>query len=164
MKYKLTTNTKRWAGVTLYQIEYLKPFMGITKGDLGGWIENESNLSQEGNAYVSGNARVYGNACVFGDAYVSGSACVFGDSRVYGNARVSAKANFTKGRFIGGDDSGKITNITNKTGTTYWRNQYVLGEYEITPIEEPTITLTREQIITECGEAVQRVLNELTNK
>ena len=46
------------------------------------------------------------------------------------------KASFTKGWFIGGDDSGKITDITDKTGSTYWKNQYVLGDYEITPIEE----------------------------
>ena len=43
---------------------------------------------------------------------------------------------YTKGWFIGGDDSGKITDITDKTGSTYWKNQYVLGDYEITPIEE----------------------------
>lgn len=46
------------------------------------------------------------------------------------------KASFTKGWFIGGDDSGKITDITDKTGSTYWKNQYVLGDYEITPIED----------------------------
>jgi hypothetical protein len=44
--------------------------------------------------------------------------------------------NFTKGWFIGGDDTGKITDITDKTGSTYWENQYVLGDYEITPIED----------------------------
>lgn len=43
---------------------------------------------------------------------------------------------FTKGWFIGGDDSGKITDITDKTGLTYWKNQYVLGDYEINPIDD----------------------------
>jgi hypothetical protein len=46
------------------------------------------------------------------------------------------KASFVKGWFIGGDDSGKITDITEKTGSTFWKNQYVLGDYEITPIED----------------------------
>lgn len=55
---------------------------------------------------------------------------------VSGDAWVSLKASFTKGWFIGGDDSGKITDITDKTGSTYWKNQYVLGDYEITPIED----------------------------
>ena len=61
---------------------------------------------------------------------------MYGNAQVYGNAWVSAKASFTKGWFIGGDDTGKITDITDKTGSTYWKNQYVLGDYEITPIEE----------------------------
>ena len=30
--------------------------------ELGGWIEKESNLSQDGDAWVCGDARVYGNA------------------------------------------------------------------------------------------------------
>ena len=151
MKYKLTTNTKEWAGVTLYQIEYLKSFAGVTKGDLGGWIESESNLSQDGDAHVFDNAHVYGNARVSGNAHVYGDAHVFDNAHVSGNAWVSAKANFTKGHFIGWDDSGKITDITDKTGSTFWKNQYVLGEYEITPIEEkPTITLTDEELLAEC--------------
>jgi hypothetical protein len=66
---------------------------------------------------------------------------VYGDAQVSGNARVSAKASFTKGWFIGGDDSGKITDITNKTGSDYWKNQYVLGDYEITPMDEVKETI-----------------------
>jgi hypothetical protein len=148
MKYKLTNNTKRWLGVTLFQIEATASFGLVAKGTLGGYIEKESNLSQNGNAWVYGNALVSGNAQVYGNAQVSGNARVYGDARVsdnaqvsgnarvYGNARVSAKASFTKGWFIGGDDSGKITDITDKTGSTFWKHQYVLGDYEITPIED----------------------------
>ena len=62
--------------------------------------------------------------------------CESCNARVYGNARVSAKASFTRGRFIGGDDSGKITDITDKTGSTFWKHQYVLGDYEISSIED----------------------------
>ena len=48
--------------------------------------------------------------------------------------------------FVGGGDSGKITDITDKTGSTYWKNQYVLGDYEITPIEdEKSKELTTEE-------------------
>jgi hypothetical protein len=43
---------------------------------------------------------------------------------------------YTKGSFIGGDDSEKITTITGQTGSTYWKIQYVLGDYEIKPIED----------------------------
>ena len=141
-KYSLTKNKKVWCGKTLFQIKAEVNFGNVSKGDLGGYIEKESNLSQDGNAWVSGNAQVSGDARVSGDAWVSGNArvsgnaWVSGDAWVSGNAWVSLKASFTKGWFIGGDDSGKITDITEKTGSAYWKNQYVLGDYEITPIED----------------------------
>ena len=98
MKYKLTKNKKTIGDVTLYQIEALKDFSNIKKGDLGGWIEKESNLSQQGDCWVSCRARVYDNAIVsdnawvFGNAQVSGCAWVSGNARVFGNARVSGNA------------------------------------------------------------------------
>jgi hypothetical protein len=91
-------------GYGLRQIKYLRDLPGINKGDLGGWMEKEENLDQEGDARVSGNARVFGDARVYGDAWVSGDARVFGnarvsgdawvsgDARVFGNARVSGNA------------------------------------------------------------------------
>ena len=44
----------------------------IAKGELGGWIEKESNLS--GNAWVYDNALVFGNAKVYDNALVFGNA------------------------------------------------------------------------------------------
>ena len=72
MKYKLTENKKKIGLKTLYQIQALKSFSNVKKGDLGGWIEKESNLSQDGNAWVYGNAWVCGDARVCGNARVSG--------------------------------------------------------------------------------------------
>ena len=66
MKYELTTNTKIFNGITLYQIRACINFSVIKKGDLGGRIEKESNLSQGGDAWVGGDARVEGNARVRG--------------------------------------------------------------------------------------------------
>ena len=57
-KYKLTNNTKEYFGRTLYQIEALISFGSIIKGDLGGYIEKEENLSQYGNAWVSGKLKL----------------------------------------------------------------------------------------------------------
>jgi hypothetical protein len=61
-KYELTSNKK--FGLT--QIRALKDIerFGIKKGDLGGWVLSELNLSQEGNASVSGDALVSGDARV----------------------------------------------------------------------------------------------------
>lgn len=74
-KYELTEETIQVYGKNLYKIRALKDIgENVKKGDLGGFVESEDNLSQEGNCWVSGNAEVYGDARVFGDAWVSGNA------------------------------------------------------------------------------------------
>ena len=75
-KYELTTETKVVFGRTLYRIRALIAFSNVDAGELGGWIEKESNLAQDGNAWVYGDAWVYGNALVSGNAWVSGDARV----------------------------------------------------------------------------------------
>ena len=37
-------------------------FFGVEKGTVGGYVEKEENLQQEGDAWVSGDAQVSGNA------------------------------------------------------------------------------------------------------
>lgn len=91
-KYKLTDETINLNGATLYRIEALKDFGEIKKGDKGGFIESEDNLSHEGNAWVSDNAHVYGDACVFDNARVYNNAFVSGYAQVYGNAFVYGNA------------------------------------------------------------------------
>ena len=94
-KYRLTSNTVITpAGVILYQIEALRdlPFAGVKKGDLGGYIEKEENLSQYENAWVFDSAQVFGTARVFASARVFGSAQVYENARVYENAQVSGRA------------------------------------------------------------------------
>ena len=51
-------------GRKLYRIKALKDFRNVKAAEVGGYIESEQNLSQEGGAWVSGNARVYGAARV----------------------------------------------------------------------------------------------------
>lgn len=61
-KYELTSETKIVFGHILYRIKALSSFGYVSAGDLGGFLESEKNLSQNGNAWVSGSAEVYGNA------------------------------------------------------------------------------------------------------
>ena len=103
MKYKLTKNKKTIGDVTLYQIEALKDFSDIKKGDLGGWIEKESNLSHRGDCWVSGSAMVCNNAQVSSNAMVSGNAIVSGDARVYGDAEISGNARVFGNARVSGD-------------------------------------------------------------
>lgn len=81
-KYELTTETKVVSGHTLYRIRALVAFGSVDTGELGGWIENETNLAQYGNAWVYGNARVYGNAQVYGNARVCDNAAIMTVSHI----------------------------------------------------------------------------------
>ena len=87
-KYKLTDETINVGSKKLCQIEALKDFRDVKKGDKGGFIEYEHNLSHEGDSWVYGNAMVCGNACVCDNARVYGNARVRDNARVFGNARV----------------------------------------------------------------------------
>ena len=93
-KYEFTGETRQHLGRTLRRIRSLVSLSNIVAGDVGGWVEDEKNLSHYGDAWVYGNAQVYGNAWVYdnaqvyGNAWVYGGARVCGDARVYGGARV----------------------------------------------------------------------------
>ena len=92
-KFELTTESiTNVAGKKLFRIKALIDFGDVKAGEVGGYVEKEGNVSQDGNAWVYGNARVYGNAWVYGDVRVYGNARVYGDARVYGNARISGDA------------------------------------------------------------------------
>ena len=108
-KYELTEETINVFGKTLHRIRATRDFSNVHAGDLGGFIENELNLSHDrdtwvyGNAWAYGEARVYGNALVGGDARVGGNALVSGDARVGGNASVSGDARVEGKALVGGD-------------------------------------------------------------
>ena len=92
-KYVLTDNfIVNVFGIKLFQIKCIRKIKYADIGDLGGYVESERNLSQEGDAWVSGNAKVFGNAKVYGNAKVSGNAWVSGDAWVSGNAWVFGNA------------------------------------------------------------------------
>ena len=87
-KYEMTNDFIYNGTRKLYRIKALKDFNDVKAGDIGGYIEKESNLSHEDIAWVYGDAKVYGNARVGGDAMVYGNATVYGDAKVYDNAIV----------------------------------------------------------------------------
>ena len=91
-KYKLTDETINVCGKKLCRIEALKDFRDVKKGDKGGFIEDEYNLSHDGNSWVYGNARVYDNARVCGNARVCDNAMVYDNASVYDNAMVCGNA------------------------------------------------------------------------
>ncbi|WP_375620598.1 hypothetical protein [Bartonella sp. TS25HLJMH] len=82
-KYELTDETTEVDGKTLHRIRALRDFGNVEKGDLGGFIENEDNLSHEGDCWVGDDALVYEGARVYDDAQISDNAKVFGNAEVY---------------------------------------------------------------------------------
>ena len=79
------------SAVTCRQVLALKDFGDIRAGELGGWVEQGSNLSQEGNCWIgpsvvlTGDTRVTGNAALTGhvlatDSELSGDVSVHGDA------------------------------------------------------------------------------------
>ena len=95
-KYELLKDDtiKRYGVSKLYRIRALRDFGDVHKGDLGGYVETEDNLSHNGNAWiyhdakVCGNARVYDNAKIYRNASISCNAEVYGYARVGSNVRV----------------------------------------------------------------------------
>ena len=87
-KYKLTDECITIGDKKLYRIESLKDFAFIKKGDKGGFVESEENLSQVGSCWIYNDTKVCGNAWVYGDAKVFGDAEIYDNVRVYGNAEV----------------------------------------------------------------------------
>ena len=108
-KYELTSETKVFNDVELHRIKSLKSFGNIKKGELGGWIESEKNLSQYvdawvyDNAIVCENARVDGHAMVYGNARVDGNATVGDYAMVCGNATIGENARVDGHAIVGGN-------------------------------------------------------------
>jgi len=104
-KYEIIKPGIEYNDRILYRIRAKKDFGYVCAGNLGGWIENEYNLDEDGwcwifkEAKVFGNARVIGNALVYDRALVYGEAKIMDDSlvedeaKVFGNAKVMGHAN-----------------------------------------------------------------------
>ena len=101
-KYKLLKNDSITIGAhTLYRIQALRNFNKVKKGDIGGYIEKEENLSHKGSCWVYDNAKVFedakvvGHAKVYGNAIIEEKAILVDNVEVSGNARVYGHAVIT---------------------------------------------------------------------
>ena len=114
IKYKLTDEFIEFNMRKLYRIKALMDFSDVKKGDLGGYVEKEANLSHCGDAWVYGNARVYGNAWVYGDARVYGDAQVYGDARVCGKMTICSNNDFSLVSNFGSENRTTIFAFNNE--------------------------------------------------
>ena len=64
----------------------------VRKGDLGGYVQSEDNLSQQGNCWLYNDSICCDEAAVSGDSQLHEQAIVKGSALVSGSARVSGQA------------------------------------------------------------------------
>lgn len=83
----------------LHRIRALRDIgQSVRKGDLGGYVECEDNLSQQGNCWLFGeaisceNAVIRQNAVALGNAVIRGSAFVAGSTRIENHAVIEDNA------------------------------------------------------------------------
>ena len=115
-KYILTNNDiVNYNGHVLYRIKAVRSFGDVRKGDLGGYIESEDNLSHEGNAWIKDNAFVFENARVSGDALVYDIAEVYNNACISENAKIGKHAKIYNNAKVRGQaycsDSARVFRI-----------------------------------------------------
>lgn len=122
----------------LYRIKALKDFGSVKKGDLGGYVERETNLSQEGlcwigdNAIVKDFARVRDEAYVYENAKVQDNAEVSGNVEVYGHALIGGESLVTDFASVGGNakvlDEAIIKNNAYVSGNAKVRDHVIIKD------------------------------------
>lgn len=111
-----------------FRIRALRNFSGVTKGELGGLIEKEYNLSHYGDCWIAYDARVSANAQVIEDAKVSGRAIIKGNACVMGNALVTGCAQVYGYAIVEGNSAVKDATVCD--AHVYGR-AYVYGRADI---------------------------------
>lgn len=140
-KYELTEQTKEVfaSRIVLRRIRALQdiPRHGVKAGDLGGWVESESNLSQEGDCWVGGDACAYGDSLVFGDARVGGGARVYGNAKVHWRAQVSGNARVREGAIVEGNsvvaENAIIEGCAIIAGHSIVKGDAIVRDYTVLP-------------------------------
>ena len=93
-KYELTNIIMEFHGRILYRIRALKDFSDVKKGDLGGWVSNENNLSQEGYCWIYNeakcmdNARMYDNSTMHDYSRMYDYSIMRGNGEMYGHSEM----------------------------------------------------------------------------
>lgn len=108
------------------------PFHGVHKGDIGGLIESEENLSHNGFCWVGRDARVSGGSKVTGAALVSGHAIIAGGSNITGSAKVSGNARVYNSKI---SDSVMVFSDSTVQGSTIRGGVKIHGSAAITDSE-----------------------------
>jgi len=93
MKYeliKLEPGHKFYDTGVNYQIRALKDIesMGIRKGDLGGYVNDKDNLSQEGNCWIFNDSRMFNNSRMYDNSKMHNNSMMFNNSEMHDNSEM----------------------------------------------------------------------------
>lgn len=109
----------------LYRIKAMQDFGDVKKGQLGGYVESELNLSHFNTCWIDENSRVFGdaNVCldakvidsiIYDTALIDGNAIVE-DSTIYGNAKISSYSNIRESKIYGNADIFENAEVINSS-------------------------------------------------
>lgn len=92
-KYKLIQDSRIWQyDRAIYRIQALRDFSDVKKGDLGGFVESEGNLSQEGDCWIYDMAQAVEKSRVEGDACLRDYSKMFDSSYLKDKAQLQGSA------------------------------------------------------------------------
>ncbi len=92
-KYKLTDETSPLGNMR--RIKALRDFADVKKGDLGGFVESEDNLSQYGDCWIYDDAKAIGHSKVIDNAQIRENAVIRDFASVGDRSIVRGKAMVT---------------------------------------------------------------------
>lgn len=134
MKYELVLNdfitinksSKQYPQRKLYRIRALRDIgsLDIKIGDLGGYVESYTNLSQNGDCWIFPKARAYENASVSDNAVLLDNSKAFENANLSGNVTVSGTS-----RIFG--DSQLKDNVVVQGNCAIYSNAYLKGSVTI---------------------------------
>ena len=118
-KYRLTDEKMSTdLDLAAYRIVALRDFGSVKAGDLGGFIQKESNLSHDGDCWIDEHTMVVSNSIVRGDAQISYSdiwdGCVIEGSAIISGCNMGGQIKISGGNISDSRIEGR--NITIKGG------------------------------------------------
>ena len=131
----------------LYRVKALRDFNDVKKGDIGGYIQSEKNLSQLGDCWIYDNAKVYDNAVVIGNAIVCDNARVHNNAQVCDNAFVRDNVQVWDNAFVMGN--AKVCDNAQVCGNAIVCDNAIVWGHAV--VQHDTVVRGNAQI---CGDAI----------
>mgnify|MGYP003627980356 CR=1 FL=1 len=125
MKYELG-ESKVFMGIEVYRVVALKSFGNVTKGDIGGWVEDEDNLSQQGNCWIFDEAMAVNRSMVAGNAEMHDYSKMLDDSMIWDHSRMYDNAQMCNNSGMY-DNSKMLNNSEMHDSSEMWDNSKMSG-------------------------------------